>query len=282
MPNYEEYSDPRAIAEMAYEAEQAGWDGFFVWDHMLFVKQWMPAIADPWILLTAAAMRTERIKLGPMVTPVPRRRPWKLARETVTLDHLSGGRLILGVGLGWPPDADFATFGEDPDNRVRAGKLDEGLDILAGLWTGELFSYQGTHYQVTEARFLPTPLQQPRIPIWVAGFWPHKAPFRRAARWDGIFPLTVSGEPGREDIQPTSPDGLATMVAYVREHRTGAAPFDVVLGGETPGDDPAAGAAIVAPYAAAGLTWWVEGLSDWRGSFAAMRARLRQGPPRER
>ncbi len=276
IPNFGIYSNPRRLAELAHEAEESGWDGFFVWDHLLFEKKWRLEVADPWVLLSAIAMRTERVRLGPLVTPLPRRRPWKLARETVTLDHLSNGRLILGVGLGYPPQDEFEQFGEAGDDKVRAKKLDEGLDILAGLWSGEPFSYQGEYYHIGEETvFLPRPVQAPRIPVWVAGFWPKKAPFRRAARWDGVYPLSMNGE-WDENIPV---DDLRATVAYINSQRTSDAPFDVVAGSYTPGD-PAAGAEIVAPYIEAGATWWVESITEMRGSEEEMRQRVRQGPPR--
>ena len=276
VPNFAEYGDPHTLVELACEAEDAGWDGFFIWDHLhLFVPPRRVPVTDPWIALAAIATATSRIRLGPMVTPVARRRPWKLARETVALDQLSHGRLILGVGLGEPRDADFAVFGEDPDPRVRAEKLDEGLEILAGLWGEQPFTYQGSHYTVRDALFSPPPAQSPRIPIWVAGTLPHLRPMRRAARWDGVVPL-LAGNFGLP-----SPDQIRETIAYIRAHRDGDGPFDVVLAeGNTPGDDPAAAAAIVAPYAEAGLTWWQEGLHGRRGPLEAMRQRIRQGPPR--
>lgn len=277
VPNFSEYSDSRLVAELAHEAEDAGWDGFFLWDHLLFENKWRLPIADPWVALAAMAMRTSHIRLGPMVTPIPRRRPWKLARETVTLDHLSNGRLILGVGLGWPPVDDFARFGEESDDKVRAAKLDEGLDILTGLWSGEPFRYQGQHYHIQEETvFLPRPVQSPRIPIWVAGFWPKKAPFRRAARWDGVFPLSLNVEWDQniplEEVQATR--------AYCLSQRATDAPFEIVVAGETPGDDPAKASAIVTPYIEAGMTWWIENVTPQRGPLDAMRQRIRQGPPR--
>lgn len=177
-------------------------------------------MADPWVLLTAVALATERIRIGTMVTPVARRRRWKLARETVTVDRLSGGRLILGVGLGFPPDLDFAAFGEESDDRHRAEKLDEGLDVLTGLWSGEPFSYSGEHYQVLDAQFLPTPVQTPRIPIWVAQMYPYRGPLRRAARWDGLVPMHET------DMFPT-PQQVDEVVSFVRSVRTDDAPFDV-------------------------------------------------------
>jgi alkanesulfonate monooxygenase SsuD/methylene tetrahydromethanopterin reductase-like flavin-dependent oxidoreductase (luciferase family) len=205
------------------------------------------------------------------VTPLARRHPWKLARETATLDHLSGGRLVLAVGLGYPPDAEFAHFGEDPDARVRAEKLDEGLDILAGLWRGKSFSFEGKHYHVGKSVFLPAAVQKPRIPIWVGGIWPKKAPFRRAARWDGVFPLKAGGPMRKKDLEE--------ILAYLKTHRTASGPFDVVLTGTTPGNEPARARRIVSPFVDAGLTWWLESLFGRRNSIEAMRARIRQGPP---
>jgi probable F420-dependent oxidoreductase len=275
VPNFDQFGDPRAFAELAREAEAAGWDGVFIWDHIAFWKGFRAPVSDPWVALSAAAMTTERVKLGPMVTPVARRRPWLLARQAVSLDHLSGGRLILGVGLGHPPDAEFEAFGEEGDARVRAEKLDEGLEVITGLWRGEEFSYQGKHFQVHETIFQPPPVQQPRIPIWVAGAWPRKAPFRRAARWDGVFPISLNVN--WDEVMP--PDELRAVVAYVREQRATSAPFDVILGGATTGADRAKDADLVAQYTDAGLSWWIEGIPGYRGSFEGMRQRVRLGPP---
>jgi alkanesulfonate monooxygenase SsuD/methylene tetrahydromethanopterin reductase-like flavin-dependent oxidoreductase (luciferase family) len=277
MPNFADYGDLHTLVELAREAEAAGWDGFFLWDHMIFWRDLPMPIVDPWVALAAIAVGTERISVGPMVTPVARRRPWKLARETVSLDHLSGGRLILGVGLGDPADADFGVFGEATDAKVRARKLDEGLDVLAGLWSGEPFSYQGEHYRVEETVFLPRPVQSPRIPVWVGGWWPHKPPLRRAARWDGVVPGKMAPDGTFETL---TPDDLRAILAYIAGHRMSDGPFDVAIAGETPGDDPAGGAAIVAPYAEAGATWWIENIHGYRGPFGEMRARIRLGPPR--
>src|SRR5438067_4066679 len=202
MPNFADYGDVHTLVELAREAEAAGWDGFFLWEHMIFWRDLRVPIVDPWVALAAIAAGTERISLGPMVTPVARRRPWKLARETVSLDHLSRGRLILGVGLGDPADADFGVFGEETDAKVRARKLDEGLNVLAGLWGGEPFSYRGEHYRVEETVFLPRPVQSPRIPVWVGGWWPHKPPLRRAARWDGVFPGKITPDSRFEAVTP--------------------------------------------------------------------------------
>jgi hypothetical protein len=272
IPNFGDFHDLRAIAELAHDAEVAGWDGFFLWDHILYARTKRPVI-DPWIALAAIAMRTERIRFGPLVTALARRRPWKVARETVSLDHLSGGRLILGVGLGFPPDNEFARFGEDPDPKVRAGKLDEGLDILVGLWSGKPFHYAGQHYQVERTVFWPPPVQVPRIPIWVAGTWPkHLAPFRRAARWDGVCP---------EGAGKMTLHDQRVMLDYIRQHRPAeAGPFDVVRAARLPTGDVGEVRATIVAWEAAGVTWWIVGTTGRPGAYADMRARILDGPPR--
>ncbi len=278
VPTFGDYSNLATLAELARDAETAGWDGFFLWDHIVWPTPWPGrggGPSDPWLALAVIATSTERIRLGPLVTPISRRRPWKLARETVTLDHLSGGRLILGVGLGYFQDEEFAALGEVADPKERATRLDEGLEVLTGLWTGEPFSYSGKHYQIKGAQFLPRPVQSPRIPIWVAGAWPNKAPLRRAARWDGVFP--INRDAVEEGLRPEEMEAVA---AYVRSHRTRDEPFDVAVGGWTPGRAVSEAAEIVAPYAAAGCTWWLEDLNPWRGSLEENRARVRRGPPK--
>jgi alkanesulfonate monooxygenase SsuD/methylene tetrahydromethanopterin reductase-like flavin-dependent oxidoreductase (luciferase family) len=276
VPNFEDYGDARTVAGLAADAEAAGWDGFFVWDHLAFVKAWRLRIADPWVLLTAVALAAERLRLGPMVTPLPRRRPWKLARETVTLDRLSGGRLVLGVGLGEPPEDEYGSFGEPTDPVVRAAMLDEGLEVLTRLWSGETVSFQGRHYRVDQVAFQPTPVQRPRIPIWVAGAWPRPGPLRRAARFDGSCPLKVDAT---GELATLEPDELRQLLAVVRRHRADpAAPFDVLLGGTTP-PDPAAARAMLEPLAEAGMTWWQETVDPRQTDLATFRRRVRQGPP---
>jgi alkanesulfonate monooxygenase SsuD/methylene tetrahydromethanopterin reductase-like flavin-dependent oxidoreductase (luciferase family) len=282
LPPFADFADAALLADLAHEPETAGWDGFFVWDHVIFDPSWHP-IGDPWVSLTAVALRTTRLRLGTLVTPLARRRPWQVARQAATLDRLSGGRLILGVGLGDPVQWDFGFFGEEQDARIRARRLDEGLDVLTGLWSGEPFSYQGTHFRLQEMRFRPGPAQTPRVPIWVAGWWPNKPPLRRAARWDGVVP-------GKEG-EPLTPDEVRQIRAYVAEHRSSEAPFDVVVSGATSGEDRAADALTVAPYREAGATWWIESIDPWRFGWGweepwapeaseKMRERVRQGPPR--
>jgi len=268
LPNFGEYGDAQVLADLAATAEEAGWEGVFVWDHIVFDRHHPMRVVDPWVALAAMAMVTRRVRLGPLVTPLARRRPWKLARETVSIDHLSHGRLILGVGLGDPADHEFAAFGEEPEPRVRAAKLDEGLDVLTGLWRGVPFRYHGSHYHLDDMTFLPPPRQSPRIPIWVAGLWPHRAPFRRAARWDGVVPIKLDG--------PMSPHDVEQISGYIQTLRDGSDPFDLAFwDGCTPGPT---GARTIAPYAEAGVTWWLEGLHTARGSLEAMRTRIKAGP----
>jgi alkanesulfonate monooxygenase SsuD/methylene tetrahydromethanopterin reductase-like flavin-dependent oxidoreductase (luciferase family) len=271
------------MPELAYEAEQAGWDGVFIPDCICIDHESItdPAIfgADPWVLLTAMAMRTERIRIGPMVTPVSRRRPWKLARETMTLDHLSHGRLILPVGLGALDDAGFGRVGEATERKVRAHLLDEGLAILAGLWSGQPFSYEGAHYRVDNLAFLPTPVQQPRIPIWVVAAWPRERSMRRALQWDGILPNKMNADNSQESMTPAD---VLEMKRYISERRTQTTPFDTVVEGETPGDNPAQAREQLLPYAEAGVTWWLESMWSERAGYegpGGVLKRIQQGPP---
>lgn len=263
-----EFADPRVLAQLAQEAEAAGWDGFFIWDVLLGNDP----VLDPWIALTALALQTTRIKLGLLATPLARHRPWLVARSLANLDHLSGGRLIPIFGLGYL-DADFAAFGEDPDPLVRAKKLDEGLEILAGVWGDAPFSFAGEHYTVRDVALLPRPVQSPRIPIWVVGGWPRKPPFRRAARWDGICIM-----PSRQDTkQGMTVDDLRECLDYIRSQRTLDTPFDAVMSGAL-AEDPQEALAQAARFAEAGATWWIdEGLA---GTFAEAQERIRRGPPR--
>src|ERR671914_1700491 len=218
--------DPRTVAELAREVEEAGWDGSFYWDGICVGGM---DTYDPWVVMAAMAMRTEKVRIGAVLTPPARRRPWKLARETMTLDHLSGGRLVLPVGLGAVDDGGFAKVGEPTDRRVRARLLDESLEIMTGLWSGEPFGYEGEHYRLEEMTFSPTPVQSPRIPIWVVGAWPSEKSMRRALRYDGLLAYTTRGEVTPEDIR--------AIKGYVEENRGTDGPFDIVWEGETPGDD---------------------------------------------
>src|SRR6266540_3416338 len=192
--------DPRTMAKLAAQAETAGWDGILLEDYLVYQGQLGTPTYDPWVVLAAMAMATTRVRLGTLVTPVPRRRPWKLASEAVALDYLSEGRLILGVGAGDSREPSFTAVGEPAEPRVLAERLDEGLAILAGLWSGETVSYQWQHYHIDGLRLSPTPLQQPRIPIWVGGDWLVKGVRRRLTHWDGC--CVYKGTPGTEAYRP--------------------------------------------------------------------------------
>lgn len=268
--------DPRTVAELAFELEEAGWDGAFYWDGMCLAGDWAMDMYDPWVVMAAMAMRTERVKLGAIVTPPSRRRPWKLARETMTLDRLSHGRLIVPVGLGAVDDRGFGNVGEATDRKARAELLDESLQILTGLWSGEPFAFAGKHYRFDAMAFQPTPVQQPHPPIWVVGAWPRERSMQRVLRYNGILPNFVDPD-GSQGAG--TPERYAAIAAYVAEHRTSAGTFDIVADGVTPADDRAAAAALVQPYAEAGATWWIE--SPWMppNEVADLRRRIAAGPP---
>ncbi len=262
-----EFGDPRVVTRLALAAETAGWDGLFVWDHLAYV--WGVPAGDPWIILAAAAQVTRRLRLGTMVTPLPRRRLQVLAQTLVTLDQLSQGRLIFGAGLGGVPE-EFSAFGEDTDARRRARQLDLGLAILARWWAGETVSHRGEALHIDGVALLPRPVQRPRIPIWIGG--ESRAARRRAARWDGwVIPGT--DEHGRMTRRP---EELARQLSEIRARRPGGRPLDVAMTGISDGGDRERPQA----FAAVGLTWWLESIHGYRGDVATMEARVRAGPPR--
>lgn len=260
-----EFGNPHRVVQLAQAAEAAGWEGLWVWDHLHFVY----GTGDPWVTLSAVAASTQRLKLCPGVAPLPRYRPPMLARLLTALDILSEGRLILGVGLGGVAE-EFTAYGEAGDAKSRAARLDEGLEVLTQLWSGQPVTYHGQYYTVEGINHTPRPIQQPRIPIWVGGG--SKPALRRAARWDGWITGTIN-----EQAETTlTPDRLAEQVAYIRQHRRSEAPFEVAIDGVSqPGD-----AARVGEYEAAGATWWFEALFGLRGSLDAMLARVKAGPPK--
>jgi alkanesulfonate monooxygenase SsuD/methylene tetrahydromethanopterin reductase-like flavin-dependent oxidoreductase (luciferase family) len=280
VPNFGEFAAPEAFAEVARRAEEAGWDALLVWDHVVEQKDLRREIADPWILLTAAALTTDRIRLGTAITPLARRRPAKLAREVTTLDRLTGGRMILGAGLGAPLHDEYATFGDTTDARVLAERLDESLHALDLLWSGEPVTYRGNQVTVDDVTFLPTPVQRPRVPIWIGGLWPNKAPMRRAARWDGAIPGTA----GMAEARPPDVTEVREMVAFLRgcraENGLADEPFDIVVGGASP--DGPAGRDLAGPLADLGVTWWDERMpwTDDLERTEPMLRRIEQGPPR--
>ena len=266
--------DVWTIPEMAAEAEAAGWDGVFIPDSIsIDTPNYPPGPGyDPWILLALMAARTKRILLGPMLAAISRRRPWKLARETVTLDHLSRGRIVLPVGLGAAADdAGFYKVGEEMSARGRAQLMDECLAILNGAWSGEVFSHDGEHYHVQPMQLLPPSVQRPRIPVWVVGAWPRQKSMQRVLRWDGIIPQKMDGT-------PMTPADIRAIKAYVQANRQLATPFAIICEGETPGADPARAEAIVQPWIDAGITWWME--ARWNTTnLEEVRERIKQGPP---
>lgn len=264
------YGDPHLLLELAVRAEQAGWEGFFLWDHIGGDHDF-PTV-DPWVCLGGIASQTKSMRLGTMVTPLSRRRPWKVAREIVTLDHLSHGRAVLGVGLGDLANKDFKAFGETIGPRTRARMLDESLEIIAGLQSGQPFSFTGKHYQVTEAMFMPVPVQSPRVPVWVAAHWPFKRPLQRAARWDGVLPRQWSAGP----ITPAVLGEIANTISRYRKVDT---PFDIIKYGLTEGKNLAQERALVQAYGAAGATWWIEEIFSGRGTLKKIQDRIDAGPP---
>jgi hypothetical protein len=264
--------DANTAANFATDAELAGWDGFFVWEPVWGI--------DAWVALTAAAMRTTKIRLGTLLTPLSRMRPWKLASETATLDNLSGGRVILSVGLG-AIDTGFEAFGEVTDRKIRAELLDEGLEILTGLWQGQPFQYESKHYTVRESNFMPPPppIQKPRIPIWVVGAWPSQKSMKRVLKYDGLLP-NVFDENGQH--RSLKPEDIRELKTFISTHRTSTTPFDIIVEGVTPGDDLARAKEIIELWEDAGATWWIEAL--WEAPRDAegqkmVQHRLRQGPP---
>ena len=263
LPLFDELAEPAVVVRLAVQAEEAGWDAVFVWDHVSYRPPVVGA-ADPWIVLAAMACATETVRLGPMVTPVPRRRPIKLAREVATLDRLAGGRVTLGVGLGGDSSGELTATGEELSDKVRGQMLDEGLSVLQAAWSGEPLTHRGEHYTADGLTVLPTPIQRPGPPIWVAMRSGNPAPLRRAARFDGIFPIELTG-----------PDQLAEIVTTVADLRTTAGRtgvFDVAAGGP-PGTDQSG-------YAEAGATWWMAGFSPFNLRADEVRGVLRDGPQR--
>lgn len=261
LPNFGDFADIGLIGEVAASAEGAGWDGVFLWDHIGRSTSFPPGLpfADVTVALTTVALATERLVFGPLVTPLPRRRPQKVAREFASLDHLSNGRVVLGVGIGSPVDSEFAAFGEGTDDRARGDLLDESLDVITALWSGRPVEYDGEHLTVHTEAFDPRPLQRPRIPIWVGARWPSKGrTLRRAARWDGIVPTV---HPTSESQQLT-PDQIADI-----RRSLGNDDAEVVV----------TAPAGTAPdgYEGAGATWWLEIVADRTQALE----RAAAGPP---
>lgn len=266
------FGDPNALVDAGIEADRAGWDAYFLWDHVVFIEALHLPIVDPWTVLGAVAHQTRNVRLGALVTPLPRRRPQVVAKQLTTLDHLSNGRAIFGAGLGWPSDDEFRRFGEDADDIRRAQVLDESLAVLDAFLRGGPVTFNGRHLHVDSITLEPRPVQAPRPPIWIAAMWPARPPIRRAVLWDGIVPMRyVESDP--QDLLLT-PDDLAAIVAMTSElrHEAGrTGPFDVVVAAR-PGIP-------TNEYEQAGATWLVHG-PDPAGGIGALREMVSAGPPR--
>jgi alkanesulfonate monooxygenase SsuD/methylene tetrahydromethanopterin reductase-like flavin-dependent oxidoreductase (luciferase family) len=276
LPNGGPWSDARTLAELSQLAEYSGWDGVFLEDYIVWQSDQSVPTYDPWVALAAIAIQTKRIRIGTQVTAPARRRPWKLAREAVTLDHLSNGRLILGVGLGDTgesvlPDVSFTHFNEMKDPVERARMLDEALEVLTGLWSGEPFGYEGRYYQVKEVTFLPPPVQSPRIPIWIGGGLPLKGPMRRAARWDGMCPY-------KHKSHYLMPDDIRALREFVQAQRGSLQGYDIAVGGSGRGADWDEEREYVQSLAEAGITWWTEYIPPDSGDVETVRSLINRGP----
>jgi len=271
------YTDFEELIALAQDAEDAGWDGIFPWDHILHKPRADSRVVDPWIALAAIAANTKKVLLGPMITPLARRRPWKVARESVSLDHLSKGRLILGVGLGSVVNQDFERFGEEIDNMTRGEKLDEALEILLRLWKGKPFSFSGKHYTIGEGTtFLPRPYgDKERIPIWVGGgkwSW-RKKPFRRAARFEGTIP-EFTDRSGTKVAKY-----FENVAGYIERYRGNLEGFDIATLGKAPRSERKIKEYFEPILESGNITWWVERVYSWKGDLAHIRKRVREGPP---
>jgi alkanesulfonate monooxygenase SsuD/methylene tetrahydromethanopterin reductase-like flavin-dependent oxidoreductase (luciferase family) len=287
-PTFNDYGEPARLIALAQAAEQAGYDGFFIWDHLALEAHGRLEIVDATVMLGALAQATSRLRLGAMITPLARRRPWKVAKEMATLDRLSGGRMVLGVGLGEPAAVEFEAFGEDGSARGRAARLDEGLELFDALVRGEQVNHRGQYYQLREAQLAPRATQTPRMPIWVAASLPARAGVRRAARWDGIFPVRVpqsvlDGAPvtaldwTQWWLSPADFRALGDELARLRDANTR---FDVVASGRVAHRTAAEARAEVAAYAAAGASWWCEWVDEASGTFESTLAAIARGPAR--
>ena len=269
---FNELADPEKVIDIAIAAEESGWDGIFLPDHLLFDRNNVSSIAETWILLSAIAARTIKIKIGTYVSALPRYHPWQFAKMTATLDVLSKGRLILGIGLGGP-SVEYEAFGEQYDLRVLAEKMDESIDIIQGLWEGKHFSYSGKHYQISDACLLPKPNQTPRIPLILGGSWPNKKPFIRGAKYDGIMPIH------KNFPQDLTPQELAEIISIINKNRTAAEPFEVIVSGSS-FFTPDKRKEMIQPYVDAGITWWLEHVNTlMQPSVDAMFDWVKQGPP---
>jgi len=268
--NYGITNDPQDYIDLAILSENNGWDGFFLWDHVFLSSNTTQPFLDPWIILSAVAVKTKRIKLGTTVTPLARRRPWIIAKEVSTLDRLSKGRMILGVGLG--AESEFSNFGENTDPLIRSKKLDEALHILNGLWGNKPFTFKGKFFNIKEVEFFPKPFQK-KIPIWVGGEWPNKKPFQRAAQYDGVFPLKA----GSEDA--LSPNDYREIIKYIKQYRSSFDSYDIIKPIITTGIKKEDDWSFKNNFLNIGITWFVELIYPGRDSLDNIKKIISRGPP---
>lgn len=260
-------SNPEDYIKLVKSGEEYGWDGFFLWDHVYTPWAKDQDVLDPWIILSAIASQTNNIAIGTTVTPLARRRPMKIAREAITIDRLSSGRFILGVGLGGT--AELKAIGEEENPKIRGEMLDESLEILKGLWSGKLFTFDGKHFKIKEpVKFKP----KGNIKIWVGGTWPNKKPFQRAAKYDGIFPLKA----GSEDPS-LYPQDYREILSYIGKYRKSLESFDLIKSIVTIGDKEED--AYIHDFMNMGVNWLLEAFWSERCSLKEIQKRIELGPP---
>lgn len=272
LPPFAEFARPRRVVDLARTAEDAGWDALFLWDHMLAGPE--TPVADSWVTMAAIAAATRRIRIGALVTPLARRRPWVLARQLATLDHLSEGRLVAGIGLGDDGWQEFSSFGEASSRAERAGVLDEALEVLQRLLSGEPVRFDGRHHVVDTTPFLPRPVQDP-LPFWAACRWPNRRPLARAARLQGCFPIFTAGDP------PPPPDPADVLAIRRALEDLGAGPgFDLVVRCALSLEDPASVPDTIAELESAGATWVLDSFGPGEPSASVVEEIVGNGPPR--
>jgi alkanesulfonate monooxygenase SsuD/methylene tetrahydromethanopterin reductase-like flavin-dependent oxidoreductase (luciferase family) len=276
LPNAGYYADARRLVDLARAAEESGWDGVFLWDHVMLDRRLRLPLADTWTTVTAILTSTRRIRCGPLVTPLASRHPWKVARETVTLDHLSDGRLVLGAGIGASADTDFLAFGDTASVAERASRVDEALAVIRRLWTGQEVSHAGERFLLDRVTFLPTPLRQPGVPVWIAATWPvrGRGALDRAARGDGVVPMVRDSAQG---LRGPTPQELTEMLAAVGSTPAG---WTVAVPGRTRVTDLAAARARIRDHRSRGATWWLESFDPWSRDPREALDWANHGPPR--
>lgn len=265
--NFDIFESPIDYLDLAVATEENSWDGFFMWDHTVGIPG-KPA-SETFTTLSAIASKTNNIKIGTTVTGLPRHRPWNLARKVATIDHISNGRFIFGIGLGARDE--YSPFNEENDNKILKEKVDESLQIIQGIFEKDHFSFSGKHYQLNDVSFNPKPKQK-NLPIWVAGTWPYKGPFRRAAKFNGIFPLSADPDEIR-----LSPKEYQDIISFINQFRDPKSDFDVVSHMYTTGnkeDD-----AWISDYIDVGVNWLIEVIYPGRASKKEIFDRIKKGPP---